>query len=149
MNIRNKINFYNQEDLDEIVKIENKSHLTPWTKKNFTDADNANNLFKVLKSESNIIGYYIALFAAEECQLLNITVRLELKKKGFGQLMLKNLVEECRKKNIINIFLEVRLSNSSAIRLYEKNGFNEIGIRRNYYKILDGREDAIMMGLVL
>tara|TARA_B100001173_G_scaffold121211_1_gene105357 strand:+ start:1421 stop:1870 length:450 start_codon:yes stop_codon:yes gene_type:complete len=149
MNIRNKINFYNQEDLDEIVKIENKSHLTPWTKKNFTDADNANNLFKVLKSESNIVGYYIALFAAEECQLLNITVRLELKKKGFGQLMLKNLVEECRKKNIINIFLEVRLSNSSAIRLYEKNGFNEIGIRRNYYKILDGREDAIMMGLVL
>ena len=149
MNIRNKINFYNQEDLNEIVKIENKSHLTPWTKKNFTDADNANNLFKVLKSESNIVGYYIALFAAEECQLLNITVRLELKKKGFGQLMLKNLVEECRKKNIINIFLEVRLSNSSAIRLYEKNGFNEIGIRRNYYKILDGREDAIMMGLVL
>ena len=149
MNICNKINFYDKEDLDEIVNIENKSHLTPWTKKNFTDADNANNLFKVLKSESNIIGYYIALFAAEECQLLNITVRLELKKKGFGQLMLKNLVEECRKKNIINIFLEVRLSNSSAIRLYEKNGFNEIGIRRNYYKIPDGREDAIMMGLVL
>ena len=149
MNICNKINFYDKEDLDEIVNIENKSHLTPWTKKNFTDADNANNLFKVLKSESNIVGYYIALFAAEECQLLNITVRLELKKKGFGQLMLKNLVEECRKKNIINIFLEVRLSNSSAIRLYEKNGFNEIGIRRNYYKIPDGREDAIMMGLVL
>tara|TARA_B110000008_G_C16834278_1_gene509888 strand:- start:454 stop:903 length:450 start_codon:yes stop_codon:yes gene_type:complete len=149
MNICNKINFYDKEDLDEIVNIENKSHLTPWTKKNFTDADNANNLFKVLKSESNIIGYYIALFAAEECQLLNITVRLELKKKGFGQLMLKNLVEECRKKNIFNIFLEVRSSNSSAIRLYEKNGFNEIGIRRNYYKIPDGREDAIMMGLVL
>ena len=149
MNIRNKINFYNQEDLDEIVKIENKSHLTPWTKKNFTDADNANNLFKVLKSESNIVGYYIALFAAEECQLLNITVRLELKKKGFGQLMLKNLVEECRKKNIINIFLEVRASNSSAIRLYEKNGFNEIGIRKNYYKVPDGQEDAILMGLSL
>ncbi|MFL2980342.1 MAG: ribosomal protein S18-alanine N-acetyltransferase [Methylophilaceae bacterium] len=149
MNICNKINFYDKEDLDEIVNIENKSHLTPWTKKNFTDADNANNLFKVLKSESNIIGYYIALFAAEECQLLNITVRLELKKKGFGQLMLKNLVEECRKKNIINIFLEVRASNSSAIRLYEKNGFNEIGIRKNYYKVPDGQEDAILMGLSL
>ena len=149
MNICNKINFYDKEDLDEIVNIENKSHLTPWTKKNFTDADNANNLFKVLKSESNIVGYYIALFAAEECQLLNITVRLELKKKGFGQLMLKNLVEECRKKNIINIFLEVRASNSSAIRLYEKNGFNEIGIRKNYYKVPDGQEDAILMGLSL
>ena len=149
MTKKNKINLFVKEDLVGIIEIEDKCHLTPWTKKNFIDADNANNLFKVLKSESNIIGYYIALFAAEECQLLNITVRLELKKKGFGQLMLKNLVEECRKKNIINIFLEVRASNSSAIRLYEKNGFNEIGIRKNYYKVPDGQEDAILMGLSL
>ena len=98
MNLYNKIKFYEKEDLDEIVSIENKSHLTPWTKKNFTDAYNAKNLFRVLKNQSNIIGYYIALFSDEECQLLNITVRLELKKRGFGQLMIENLFKECRKK---------------------------------------------------
>ena len=48
--------------------------------------------------------------------------------------MLKDLFSECRKANIVNIFLEVRKSNLSAIRLYEKNGFNEIGIRNNYYQ---------------
>ena len=149
MNLYNKIKFYEKEDLDEIVSIENKSHLTPWTKKNFTEAYNAKNLFRVLKNQSNIIGYYIALFSDEECQLLNITVRLELKKRGFGQLMIENLFKECRKKNIHDIFLEVRASNSSAIRLYEKKGFNEIGIRKNYYKIIDGKEDAILMGLAL
>jgi ribosomal-protein-alanine N-acetyltransferase len=106
-----------------------------------------NNLFKVLKNENDIIGYYIALFAEDECQLLNITVRLELQKKGFGQLMLKNLFTDCRKKNIINVFLEVRKSNNAAIRLYEKNGFNEIGVRNNYYKNKEGKEDAILMGL--
>ena len=147
MNQYNKIDFFTKEDLDEIVKIENESHLTPWTKKNFIDSNNANNLFKVLKNESDIIGYYIALFAEDECQLLNITVRLELQKKGFGQLMLKNLFTDCRKKNVINVFLEVRKSNNAAIRLYEKNGFNEIGVRNNYYKNKEGKEDAILMGL--
>ena len=63
--------------------------------------------------------------------------------------MIENLFKECRKKNIHDIFLEVRASNSSAIRLYEKKGFNEIGIRKNYYKIIDGKEDAILMGLAL
>ena len=147
MNQYNKIHFFTKEDLDEIVKIENESHLTPWTKKNFIDSNNVNNLFKVLKNENDIIGYYIALFAEDECQLLNITVRLELQKKGFGQLMLKNLFTDCRKKNIINVFLEVRKSNNAAIRLYEKNGFNEIGVRNNYYKNKEGKEDAILMGL--
>lgn len=147
MNQYNKIHFFIKEDLDEIVKIENESHLTPWTKKNFIDSNNANNLFKVLKNENDIIGYYIALFVEDECQLLNITVRLGLQKKGFGQLMLKNLFTDCRKKNAINIFLEVRKSNNAAIRLYEKNGFNEIGVRNNYYKNKEGKEDAILMGL--
>lgn len=147
MNQYNKIDFFTKEDLDEIVKIENESHLTPWTKKNFIDSNDANNLFKVLKNENDIIGYYIALFVEDECQLLNITVRLGLQKKGFGQLMLKNLFTDCRKKNAINIFLEVRKSNNAAIRLYEKNGFNEIGVRNNYYKNKEGKEDAILMGL--
>ena len=147
MNQYNKIHFFIKEDLDEIVKIENESHLTPWTKKNFIDSNNANNLFKVLKNENDIIGYYIALFVEDECQLLNITVRLGLQKKGFGQLMIKNLFTDCRKRNAINIFLEVRKSNNAAIRLYEKNGFNEIGVRNNYYKNKEGKEDAILMGL--
>ena len=63
--------------------------------------------------------------------------------------MLKNLFNECKKANIINIFLEVRRSHSSAIRLYEKNGFNEIGVRNNYYQLRDGQEDAILMGLAI
>tara|TARA_B100000902_G_scaffold336528_1_gene336852 strand:- start:1484 stop:1933 length:450 start_codon:yes stop_codon:yes gene_type:complete len=147
MNQYNKIDFFTKEDLDEIVKIENESHLTPWTKKNFIDSNDANNLFKVLKNENDIIGYYIALFVEDECQLLNITVRLGLQKKGFGQLMIKNLFTDCRKRNAINIFLEVRKSNNAAIRLYEKNGFNEIGVRNNYYKNKEGKEDAILMGL--
>jgi ribosomal-protein-alanine N-acetyltransferase len=138
-----------EEDLAEVVKIENRCHLTPWTNKNFIDSYDAKNLFKVLKNENDIIGYYIALFALDECELLNITITSELQKKGFGELMLKDLFSECREVNIVNIFLEVRKSNLLAIRLYKKNGFNEIGIRNNYYQNKDGKEDAILMGLAI
>ncbi len=138
-----------EEDLAEVVKIENRCHLTPWTNKNFIDSYDAKNLFKVLKNENDIIGYYIALFALDECELLNITITSELQKKGFGELMLKDLFSECREVNIVNIFLEVRKSNLLAIRLYKKNGFNEIGIRNNYYQNKDGNEDAILMGLAV
>jgi ribosomal-protein-alanine N-acetyltransferase len=145
----NKIDFFTKEDLGGIVKIENKCHLTPWTNKNFIDSHDAKNLFKVLKDETDIIGYYIALFASDECELLNITVKSELQKNGFGELMLKDLFNECRNAKIMNIFLEVRRSNLLAIRLYKNNGFNEIGIRNNYYQNRGGKEDAILMGLAI
>ena len=138
-----------EEDLTEIVKIENRCHLTPWTSKNFIDSYCAKNLFKVLKNENDIIGYYIALFALDECELLNITITSELQQNGFGELMLKDLFNECRKANIVNIFLEVRRSNFSAIQLYKKIGFNEIGVRNNYYQNKDGKEDAILMGMAI
>jgi ribosomal-protein-alanine N-acetyltransferase len=147
--LTNKICMFAEEDLAEVVKIENRCHLTPWTNKNFIDSYDAKNLFKVLKNENDIIGYYIALFALDECELLNITITSELQKKGFGELMLKDLFSECREVNIVNIFLEVRKSNLLAIRLYKKNGFNEIGIRNNYYQNKDGKEDAILMGLAV
>ena len=145
----NKIYSFTKEDLDGVVKIENRCHLTPWTNKNFIDSYDAKNLFKVLKNETDIIGYYIALFALDECELLNITIKSELQKKGLGELMLRDLFNECRKANIVNIFLEVRKSNLLAIQLYKKNGFNEIGVRNNYYQNKDGKEDAILMGLAI
>ena len=146
---KNKIHMFVEEDLTEIVKIENRCHLTPWTSKNFIDSYCAKNLFKVLKNENDIIGYYIALFALDECELLNITITSELQQNGFGELMLKDLFNECRKANIVNIFLEVRRSNFSAIQLYKKIGFNEIGVRNNYYQNKDGKEDAILMGMAI
>ena len=64
MTKNNKIQlFYAKEDLDEVVKIENKMSFNTMDQKNFIDSYNAKNLFKVLKNENDIIGYYVALFA--------------------------------------------------------------------------------------
>ena len=133
-------------DLKEIVLIENNSHFSPWSKKSFEKAIKAKNTFKVFLEKERIIGYYIALIAQDQCELFNITVKKNNQNLGVGNFILKHLISFCKSHKVVNMFLEVRASNFTAIKLYEKNGFNELGIRDNYYKTLHGREDGLLMG---
>ncbi len=98
-------------------------------KENFIDSINALNRFKILVDENLIIGYYIASFAADECELLNITVSKNYQRQGYGSIIIDHLIKYCLKRKTSNLFLEVRKSNKNAILLYEKKGFNEVGIR--------------------
>ena len=59
------------------------------------------------------------------------------------------LINQARSQAAINMFLEVRLSNQVAYQLYEKLGFNEIGVRHDYYPAYTGREDAIVLAIEL
>jgi ribosomal-protein-alanine N-acetyltransferase len=61
------------------------------------------------------------------------------------KIIISQLVKNCVERKVSNLFLEVRRSNKNAILLYEKKGFNEVGIRPNYYKTSNGNEDAILM----
>jgi ribosomal-protein-alanine N-acetyltransferase len=138
-----------KSDLSEILRIENECHYSPWSKGNFVDAINAENLFMVIKSNNMIVGYSVSLMALDECQLLNIAVKNDHQRMGIGRMMIENIIDYCKEKKITNIFLEVRYSNSSAISLYSKAGFNELGVRSNYYKKRNGREDGLLMGLTI
>ena len=133
-------------DLNQIVAIENNSHFSPWSKKSFEGSIKAKNIFKVFLAKEKIIGYYIALIAQDQCELINITVIKRNQNLGMGNFFLKHLIYFCKVRKVANMFLEVRVSNIAAIRLYEKNGFNELGIRDNYYKTLHGKEDGLLMG---
>ena len=148
---KEKFSFKNVElsDIEKIALIEADCHISPWSKKNFLDSISAGNLFQVLKDDELIIGYYIACFAADECELLNITVCKHLHRQGFGKAIISYLINNCLERKTSNLFLEVRRSNKNAILLYEKKGFNEVGIRPNYYKTSNGNEDAILMALSL
>ena len=136
-----------KEELDEIIKIENECHITPWKIQSLRESINSDNLFIAFRDGNVIIGYYIALMLANECELLNLAVKVDYQSKGIGQEILKHLLRYCKRNEVTNIFLEVRASNKIAISLYEKNGFNELGLRKNYYKKKVGREDALLMGL--
>jgi ribosomal-protein-alanine N-acetyltransferase len=78
---------------------------------------------------------------------LNLCVAPDCQKKGYGNLMLNHAIRQARLQRCYSVFLEVRPSNSSGIRLYKQKGFFIVGRRPDYYRAAGGREDAIVMRL--
>jgi len=91
--------------------------------------------------QDEIAGYIIFSKVFDEAELIKIAVNTLYRNKGIGALLMNKMIEEAGEDSIY--FLEVRVSNESAIRLYEKYGFVETGIRKNYYQ--NPAEDALIM----
>lgn len=93
-------------------------------------------------SDTELCGYCICTSVLDEAELLRIAVSPDCRKKGIASALIKQLIDECDNRNINNIYLEVRSSNTGARRLYEKFNFIKTGCRKAYYS--DNGEDAIL-----
>lgn len=134
----------NESDLADIMEIETAAYTHPWTERIFQDCLRVGYCCWVLLRSRTIIGYGVMSVAAEECHLLNLCIQPEEQNQGFGSIMLEKLLTIARKHKADTAFLEVRPSNAIAIKLYRRAGFDEVGMRRNYYPAQFGREDAII-----
>ncbi|QDH71008.1 ribosomal protein S18-alanine N-acetyltransferase [Marilutibacter alkalisoli] len=138
-----------EADLDEVYEIELRAYPHPWTLGIFRDCLRADYPAWVLHEAGRIVGYFLMSLAAGEAHVLNICIDPERQGQGFGRRLLQALMHVARGRGVERIFLEVRPSNAGAIRLYEREGFNEIGRRPRYYPADDGREDALVMAIEL
>jgi len=136
-------------DLTEVATIEQKSYAFPWSENIFRDCLRVGYTCRALDLAGQIIGYGVMSLGAGEAHILNVCVREEFRHLGFGRRLLEHLLERAGSSGVSEAFLEVRPSNLAAIRLYQRLGFEQIGIRRGYYQAPDGREDAIVLKLVL
>lgn len=136
-------------DLDAIMQIETVNFPFPWTAGNFKDSIHSGYTCLVLEMDKSMIGYAVLMMVLDEAHLLNISVAPSHKGQGLGRYLLNHMMDVGREKGGLNMFLEVRPSNTSAITLYESIGFNEMGVRPGYYPAHDGREDAVLMGVAL
>lgn len=138
-----------EADLDAIMEIEPHIYTHPWSRGNFSDSLLSGYAAWVLLDGEKIIGYSLMMLVLDEAHLLNLSVAKAYQKQGLGRLLLEHMIAIARKHHALNMFLEVRPSNISAIALYENIGFNEMAVRRGYYPAHNGREDAVLMGLAL
>lgn len=138
-----------EDDLDEVMSIENAVYPYPWTKGIFHDCLHVGYCCRVLKSNNKIVAYSIMSAAAGESHLLTIVVAPSEQGKGYGKIMLNQMIVLAMSHHVTIMYLEVRPSNKNAIKLYHQRGFNEVGIRNNYYPAEGGREDALIMALDL
>ncbi len=132
------------EDATYVAEIERKSFSEPWPEKEFTKASAADNyIYLVAEHNNKIIGYAGCVFAADEADITNIAVDFEVRRMGIGRRLLLCLAEQAQKAGLANIFLEVRVSNEAARRLYVQTGFEVVGLRKNFYS--KPAEDGILM----
>jgi ribosomal-protein-alanine N-acetyltransferase len=144
-------------DLDAVLAIESVSHIHPWTQGNFSDSLAAGHwaycvrpqLEDAIKGsylDPEILWAYCILFpAVDELHLLNITVSPKLRRLGIGAKMMHAIEGVSAQQKMSRIILEVRPSNINALQLYQALGYEQIGLRKNYYPIdaASGlREDA-------
>jgi len=143
------IQILKDSDIDSMMLIEQSCHTHPMTKKNMLSCFGGRYFSRGLHVDGILVGFYMAEMAGPDFTLMDICISPAHQGKGYAKSLLENLIDEAGQRNAESIFLEVRASNLSAIGLYEKCGFNEMGIRKDYYPAQNGREDGKLMGLVL
>lgn len=136
-------------ELEKIIKIENESFVTPWTKTMYrNELPRKHSFLYTLKAEISdkslpVVAFICFHVFSDEMHILKIAVSPRFRKHGLGSRLLKNSIREAVKSGASKAFLEVRNSNKAAISLYLKAGFTIVGKRPNYYT--ESREDALVM----
>lgn len=131
-------------DVEVVAKIEKSVQSHPWTLKQFEDAVTAYQS-TVIEVQGQVAGFCILQPVLDEANLLLMAIDPAQQGQGLGYQLLEASVTML-KNNPVQIFLEVRESNQAAIKLYEKSGFHQIDLRKNYYPNANGsREHAIIM----
>ena len=137
------------DDVPEILVIERSVYTHPWTEGIFNDCLRVGYNCWVLVKENEIKAYGLVSIAANEAHILNLCVAPDAQGQGLGKRMLYKLIQLAEDRMSDSIFLEVRETNVVALNLYEQEGFNRIGLRKNYYPAEDGKEDALVFAKAL
>jgi ribosomal-protein-alanine N-acetyltransferase len=135
-------------DLPSVMVIERRSFTAPWEEATFRGLmRRPSAALLVAERESEVVGYSVTWFAADEAELGDIAVLPELRGLGLGRLLLDESTAVARKRGAKSLYLEVREANRVARELYRSAGFEVAGVRKEYYK--EPVEDAIVMRLDL
>lgn len=129
-------------DIEPVLSIENEAYEFPWSRGILLDCLKAGYHCFVYEADNEIKAYLIFSTVLDEAHLLNICIAPEYQNQGYGVSFLKWLMSTAKTMDIKTLYLEVRVSNGAAIHLYQTLGFNETGIRADYYPAKKGKEDA-------
>lgn len=133
--------YANESDLPQIKAIEQLTSPYPWSDQLFIESLSK---LLVITEKQEIIGFAVVAMVAQQAELHSIAIHPQAQSKGYGKLLL-SLIIDSLPDSIESVFLEVRVSNCRAIRLYQRLGFVQIGERKDYYRNGLGTEDAIIM----
>ena len=133
------------QHIDDVVRIEEMSFKTPWTKNDFISefVNNKCAKYRIVVKDKKIVAYGGMWILLDEAHITNIAVHPEFRGIGVGNALMEDLIETAKNNGVANMTLEVRTGNTAAQNLYKKFGFVDVAVRRKYYA--DTGEDGIIM----
>ena len=133
-----------EQHIATVAELEKECFSTPWSESALlAELTNQFARFFVAIVNGEIAGYIGAHNVLGEVYITNVAVFMSQRKKGIGEMLISELIKVVKNENAEFITLEVRASNASAIRLYEKCGFEKVGERKNFYE--KPCENAVLM----
>jgi [ribosomal protein S18]-alanine N-acetyltransferase len=132
--------------IDLVLAVEQQVYPHPWVSANFADALASGYQAQMLMAGDALLGYFVAMKGVDEVHLLNITVAPTYQRQGWAHVMLDAMALWARGQGAEWLWLEVREGNLRAMHVYERQGFQPVGQRKNYYPDGHGqREHAVVM----
>ncbi len=129
-------------DLPQVIAIERRAFPTPWSLAMFVlELSKSSGVCLAATVGGRVVGYVVCSRYADVWHVMNVAVDPDQRRRGLGRALLEHLLGEVGEGAALT--LEVRRTNASAMRLYERLGFRAAGIRRRYYQ--DNGEDALVM----
>lgn len=141
-----KIQPMQKSQVEDVLKIEEQAYGEHhWSKDSFYGelSNNLAHYYSAFDTNNKLIGYAGCWQVINEAHITTIAVETGLKRKKIGEALLVKIIQDCYKNEVQYITLEVRVSNTPAISLYEKYGFKSLGTRKGYYQ--NNNEDALIM----
>ncbi len=133
-------------DVEAVAKLERQIFTDAWTEKSILETlEQPQAFILVAECEDKIVGYCIVYYVLDEAEIARIAVDSSMRKQGVGQALLRATCRSGMEKGIARLLLDVRESNTSARRFYEAFGFEEDGIRKNFYQ--NPKEHAVLMSM--
>lgn len=134
-----------RSDLERVLEIEEACYPRPWSRSLFLSelAMPATRAYFVARVGEQIVGFGGMMMAGDECHVTNISVDPVWQGRHVARHILLALLDEAITRKASAVTLEVRVSNERGRRLYERFGFEVVGVRKNYY--VESREDALVM----
>ncbi|MGX1433866.1 [ribosomal protein S18]-alanine N-acetyltransferase [Cytobacillus horneckiae] len=134
-----------EQDIDDVLKVEHESFSVPWSREAFYNEITKNQFaaYIVIEENGQVIGYSGTWVVTDEAHVTNVAILPQYRGRKLGEAMMKKLMEIASELGAKTMTLEVRVTNEVARKLYRKLGFQDGGIRKNYYT--DNQEDALIM----
>ncbi len=132
-----------REHLPNIAILESKTFDEPWSEKALELFLNENAFCVACFEDDGLASYCTVMTVLDEAQIINVATDDKYKRRGCGSAVISFVLEECARRALNTVSLEVRESNIPAIALYKSFGFSAEGKRKDFYK--NPRENALVM----